>query len=88
VVPESALDDAAEGQAIMTGPSFSQTEIGCQGFLGEQDVDLPAAMRATTRFTIADDGRLLLVDEFLLIQSDSGALMFCWRWPLSTRRVW
>jgi len=69
VVPESALDDAEEGQTIMIGPSFQQTEIGCQGFLGEQDVDLPAAMRAATRLTITDDGRLLLLDEFLLIQS-------------------
>ncbi len=67
-VPESALDDKPAGQPITLGPTFEQTEIGCEGFLGDQDVDLPANMGAVTRFVI-DDDRLLLADEFLLIEA-------------------
>lgn len=70
-IPESALDDEPEGQAITLGPVFEQTEIGCEGFLGDQDVDLPANMGAVTRF-IVDDDRLLLLDEFLLIDATRG----------------
>lgn len=68
VVPESALDDAPEGQAIDIGPLFEQEEEGCDGFLGDQDRDLPANMDAVTRFII-DGDRLLLLDEFLLIET-------------------
>ena len=68
LVPESALDDTPEGQPITLGPSFEQTEQGCDGFLGDQDVDLPANMAAATRFRL-DEGRLLLLDEFLLIEA-------------------
>ena len=67
-VPESALDDEPEGQPITLGPGFEQTEIGCDGFLGEQDVDLPANMGAVSRF-ILDGDRLGLLDEFLLIEA-------------------
>ena len=67
-VPKSALDDVAEGQAITIGPVFEQTEQGCDGFLGDQDRDLPADMGAATRF-ILDGERLLLLDEFLLIDT-------------------
>ncbi len=68
VVPKSALDDVREGQPITIGPSFVQTEIGCEGFLGDQDRDFPADMGAATRFRI-DGDRLLLLDEFLLIEA-------------------
>lgn len=68
IVPESALDDTPEGQSIDIGPQFEQTEEGCDGFLGDQDVDLPANMDAATRFTL-DGDRLLLLDEFLLIEA-------------------
>ncbi len=68
VVPKSALDDVREGQPIMIGPSFVQTEIGCEGFLGDQDRDIPANMGAATRFRI-DDDRLLLLNEFFLIEA-------------------
>jgi hypothetical protein len=66
--PESALDDTPAGQPITLGPVFEQTERGCDGFLGEQDRDLPDNMGAVTRFVL-DDDRLLLVDEFLLIEA-------------------
>lgn len=68
VVPESALDETPEGQTIDIGPLFDQEEEGCDGFLGDQDVDLPANMAAATRFTL-DGDRLLLLDEFLLIEA-------------------
>jgi heat shock protein HslJ len=71
VVPKSALDDTLEGQPITIGPSFLQTEIGCDGFLGDQDRDLPIDMGAATRFRI-DDDRLLLLNEFLLIQASKA----------------
>jgi heat shock protein HslJ len=67
-VPESALDDTPEGQAIAIGPTFEQTEIGCDGFLGEQDADIPARLAEATRFRI-DGDRLLLLDEFLLVEA-------------------
>jgi hypothetical protein len=67
-VPESALDDTPEGQPITLGPVFEQTEIGCDGFLGEQDRDLPGDMGAVSRF-VFDGDRLLLLDEFLLIET-------------------
>ena len=67
-VPESALDNEPEGQPISLGPAFEQTEIGCDGFLGEQDVDLPANMGAVSRF-ILDGDRLGLLDEFILIEA-------------------
>ncbi len=66
--PESALDDTPEGQPIKMGPQFEQTERGCDGFLGDQDRDLPFNMGAVTRFTL-DGERLLLLDEFLLIEA-------------------
>ncbi len=67
-VPESALDDTPEGQPISLGPVFEQTERGCEGFLGDQDRDLPENMRKATRFVL-DDGRLLLLDEFMLVEA-------------------
>lgn len=67
-VPASALDDRPKGQAITIGPVFEQTERGCDGFLGDQDRDLPADMGAATRF-ILDGDRLSLLDEFLLIEA-------------------
>ena len=67
-VPDSALDDEPEGQAISLGPG-AQTEIGCPGFLGEQDVDLPAAMRQAVRFRL-DGERLILSAEFFLVEAE------------------
>ena len=68
LVPDSPLDDTPEGQPITIGPSFQQTEIGCEGFLGDQDRDLPSNMGAAIRFRI-DGERLLLLDEFQLIEA-------------------
>lgn len=65
-VPESALDDRPEGQTITLGPTFTQTEIGCEGFLGDQDVDIPARFAEATRFVL-DGDELRLLDEFLLV---------------------
>ncbi len=67
-VPESALDDMPEGQPITLGPAFEQTERGCEGFLGDQDRDLPEDMGRVSRFTL-DGDRLLLLDEFMLIEA-------------------
>lgn len=67
-VPESALDDMPKGQPITIGPVFEQTERGCDGFLGDQDRDLPDNMGAVSRFVL-DGERLLLLDEFLLIEA-------------------
>ncbi len=67
-VPASALDDEPEGQPITIGPAFEQTERGCEGFLGDQDRDLPDDMAAATRFML-DGDRLLLLDEFRLIEA-------------------
>ena len=67
-VPESALDDMPEGQPITIGPVFEQTERGCEGFLGDQDRDLPEDMGVAARFVL-DGDRLLLLDEFLLIEA-------------------
>jgi hypothetical protein len=66
--PRSALDEMPEGQPITIGPTFEQTEIGCDGFLGDQDRDLPVDMAAVTRFII-DGERLGLLSEFLLIEA-------------------
>lgn len=71
-VPESALDDLPEGQPITIGPVFDQSSRGCDGFLGDQDVDLPDDMRAATRFVL-DGDRLLLLDEFLLIKATKSS---------------
>ena len=68
VLPESALDDTPEGQGINIGPLFEQTEESCDGFLGDQDRDLPANMGSATRFAL-DGDRLLLLDDFLLIEA-------------------
>ena len=68
LVPDSALDDTPEGQSIVIGPAFEQTEIGCEGFLGEQDVDIPARLIEATRFRI-DGDQMLLLDEFLLVEA-------------------
>jgi heat shock protein HslJ len=68
VVPKSALDDTPRGQPITIGPSFEQTEIACDGFLGDQDRDLPSNLGAATRFVL-DGDRLALHDEFLLIEA-------------------
>ncbi|MDJ0953044.1 MAG: META domain-containing protein [Acidimicrobiia bacterium] len=67
-VPESALDDMPAGQSIGLGPVFAQTERGCDGFLGDQDRDLPDAMGQATRFVL-DEDRLILLDEFLLLEA-------------------
>ncbi|MDJ0496462.1 MAG: META domain-containing protein [Acidimicrobiia bacterium] len=66
--PESALDTTPAGQPVTLGPAFEQTERGCDGFLGDQDRDLPDNMGAVTRFVL-DGDRLLLVDEFLLVEA-------------------
>ena len=66
--PESALDNEPAGQPLTLGPAFEQTERGCDGFLGDQDRDLPDNMGEVSRFVL-DGDRLLLVDEFLLIES-------------------
>jgi hypothetical protein len=71
LVPDSALDDTPEGQPITLGPAFQQTEIGCEGFLGDQDLDLPANFGAASRF-ILRDGELLLLDEFILVIAVGG----------------
>lgn len=71
-VPSSALDEIPEGQAITIGPVFEQTERGCDGFLGDQDRDLPDDMGAVTRF-ILDGDRLLLLDEFVLIEANKSS---------------
>lgn len=68
VVPESTLDDTPKGQPITIGPSFGQTKIGCDGFLGDQDHDLPANMGAATRFVL-DDDLLRLYDDSLLVEA-------------------
>ncbi len=68
VVPDSPLDETPEGQSIALGPEFVQTEIGCEGFLGEQDVDIPLRMQDATRFRIFE-GNLLLLDEFMVIEA-------------------
>jgi heat shock protein HslJ len=70
-VPESALDDMPEGQPIIIGPVFEQTERGCDGFLGDQDRDLPDNMGAVSRFVLDGEG-LLLLDEFRLIEATSA----------------
>ncbi|MEM9464477.1 MAG: META domain-containing protein [Actinomycetota bacterium] len=68
VVPESALDDTPEGQAIdfLQG---QQEEQGCEGFLGEQDRDLPANLRQAERFRL-DGDRLILSAEFFLLEAE------------------
>lgn len=66
--PDSGLDDTPEGQLIDFGPGFTMDDAVCDGFLGDQDADLPAQMSAVTRFTI-DDDRLRLLDEFLLVEA-------------------
>ena len=68
VVPDSPLDDTPEGQEITMGPDFEQTAIGCEGFLGDQDADLPARFGEATRFVI-DGDTLSLLDEFLLVEA-------------------
>lgn len=67
-VPESALDEVPEGQGITIGPDFTQTEIGCEGFLGQQDTDIPARIGEVTRFGF-DGDEMFLADEFLLIEA-------------------
>ncbi len=67
-VPESPLDETPEGQTVSFGPDFEQTEQGCEGFLGDQDRDLPANLGAATRFVI-DGDQLTLLDEFLLVRA-------------------
>lgn len=71
-VPTSALDDTPEGQPITIGPGFQQTEIGCEGFLGDQDRDLPIDLGAATRFTF-DGDVLRLLDEFVLVVATRSA---------------
>ena len=68
LVPTSGFDDTPEGQPITIGPLFAQTEKGCEGFLGDQEGDIPANMANATRFRI-DDGLLRLLDEGLLIEA-------------------
>ncbi len=68
VMPTSALDPVIEGQPITIGPDLAQTEIGCEGFLGEQDVDIPARLLEANRF-ILRDGMLVLLDDFILIEA-------------------
>ena len=44
------------------------TERGCEGFLGDQDRDLPANMAAVSRFRL-DEDQLVLLDEFMLVEA-------------------
>lgn len=67
-VPSSGLDDTPEGQSIVIGPTFEQEGEGCEGFLGDQDRDLPIDLGMVTRF-VFDGDRLLLLDEFLLVEA-------------------
>lgn len=67
--PESPLDDTPQGQPLTMGPVFEQTERGCDGFLGDQDRDLPEHMGAVSRFVLEGE-RLLLLDEFSLIEAN------------------
>ena len=70
VVPESALDETPEGQPVTIDQGM-QEEQGCEGFLGEQDVDLPAAWRQAERFRL--DGDLLILSaEFFLLEAERG----------------
>jgi len=71
-VPESTLDDTPEGKPINIGPLLEQTEEGCDGFLGDQDRAPPADMGVATRFAL-DEYRLLLLNEFLLIEATRSA---------------
>lgn len=71
VVPESALDETPEGQPLtIDSEAMSEGEL-CEGFLGEQDVDLPAAWRQAERFRL-DGDRLILSAEFFLLEAERG----------------
>ena len=59
---------ALSGKSITIGPGYEQTEIGCEGFLGEQDIDIPSRLVEATRFRI-DGDQMLLLDEFLLVEA-------------------
>lgn len=71
VVPTSALDDTPEGQPLtIDSEAMSEGEL-CEGFLGEQDVDLPAAWQQAERFRL--DGDLLILSaEFFLLEAERG----------------
>ena len=66
-VPESALDDQPEGQELRIADLTIDTAT-CEGFIGEQDTDLFNDFESASRFVL-DDGRLLLLDEFFLVQA-------------------
>lgn len=66
-VPESALDDRPEGQSLRLDDLAIDTAT-CEGFIGEQDTDLFNNFGTASRFVL-DEGRLLLLDEFLLVEA-------------------
>lgn len=67
-VPDSALDDQPEGQAISISEGVADAAL-CEGFLGDQDADLPAAWQQATRFRL-DGERLILSAEFFLVEAE------------------
>lgn len=69
VTPGTSLDDAPAGQTITIGPALALTERACDGLLGEQDRDLPVALRAAQRFAFEGE-RLWLLDASLLIEAE------------------
>lgn len=66
-VPESALDDRPEGQSLRLD-DLTIDSATCEGFIGEQDTDLFTDFGSVSRFVL-DEGRLLLLDEFFLLQA-------------------
>lgn len=70
VVPESALDETPEGQPLTINAGMIE-EAGCEGFLGEQNGDLPAAWQQAERFRL-DGERLILSAEFFLLEAERG----------------
>lgn len=70
-VPESALDEEPEGQAVRIS-GLSTDSATCEGFLGDQDTDFAAALQDASRFML-DEGNLLLLDEFFLVEASPSS---------------
>lgn len=66
-VPESRLDNQPEGQSLRIDDLTIDTAV-CEGFIGEQDTDLFNDFGSTSRFVL-DEGKLLLLDEFFLVEA-------------------
>jgi hypothetical protein len=66
-VPESALDDQPEGRSLRIEDLTIDTAT-CEGFIGEQNTDLYNDFESASR-SVLDEGRLLLLDEFFLVQA-------------------